>query len=65
VEHESGTVMIEGNGKSLEGRFVVQDGIVHVLSVLGVKATQLGDLAPRQVARILLRELADERQWRW
>jgi hypothetical protein len=46
--------------KLLTGRYTVQGGLVTVTSPHGRKATQVGGSPPAMLARIMLRELADD-----
>jgi hypothetical protein len=46
--------------KMLTGSYAVRDGIITVTSELGKKATQVGGSPPKVLARMMLRELADD-----
>lgn len=57
VFKREGTVIIQYKGKDYTGFYSIDEGIIKVHSVYGEKATQLGSLAPRVLAQMLLREL--------
>jgi hypothetical protein len=50
-------VAVTINGVKHYGMYFVQSAMVHVQSTFGNKATQVGELPPETVARILLSEL--------
>jgi len=46
--------------KMLTGTYTVKDGSITVRSVHGKKSTQVGGMTPKALAKIMLRELADD-----
>ena len=49
-----------GNGRLISGTYGYSDRYVTVKTALGSKTAQIGDSPPRVLARIMLRELANE-----
>jgi hypothetical protein len=55
-------IQVEHQGRLLSGSYACDGKIVEAKSAQGGhKATQVGDLPPVNVARLMLREFADER----
>jgi hypothetical protein len=50
-------VEIEVNGRTYEGRYVIEGGLVRATSDYGEKTTQIGDSPVETVAKLLLHEL--------
>jgi hypothetical protein len=48
------------NGRVISGTYGHSDRYVTVKTALGSKTTQIGGSPPKSLARIMLRELADE-----
>jgi len=51
-------ITTEYNGRAIKGSFKFLDGVVTVRTLHGSKAAQVRDQTPKQLAKILLRELA-------
>jgi hypothetical protein len=49
---------IEFNGKPVKGSYCVSGKLVTVRTIGGRNSTQLGDMPPEAIAKVLLRELA-------
>jgi hypothetical protein len=54
------TLEIEINGRTVTGSYACEGPILNVRTGNGQKATQLGGSTPEGLARIMLRELAEE-----
>jgi hypothetical protein len=53
-------VSIEWEGKKYAGSYYVEKGMITVSGSWGQKSTQVGNSPPELLARIMLRELAQE-----
>jgi hypothetical protein len=51
----------DGRINTLRGHFTVGDGLITVMSPHGTKTMQTAGLPPRVLAKITLRELAEDR----
>lgn len=54
-------VSIERDGQTYQGWYVVEQKVITVSTSWGEKSTQVGGLRPESLAKIMLRELVDER----
>lgn len=54
------TVTVEANGKTYTASYAVERKIITVSTPNGSKATQLGNLSPEHLAKMLLKELIRE-----
>ena len=50
-------IQVEFGGKTYDGSFLLDEGWVTVTCPYGSKGAALGRLAPKQLARILIREM--------
>jgi len=50
---------IKRGGKTYKASYYILQGIITVVSAWGHKSTQVGDLPPETLARLLLRELIE------
>ena len=57
-------ITVEYQGKSYTGSYTTSDGMVHVSCGTGSKSTQIGQTPPVVLARLLIRELVQEQQFR-
>jgi autotransporter-associated beta strand protein len=58
----SGTVTLTRKGTTYSGDFTVKQGMVHLVSALGKKSTQVGHSAPELIAQMMLLELVQVRE---
>jgi hypothetical protein len=54
------TVTIEFEGRTYTGEIEIKDDRVTVISPLGRETAPIGDTAPADLARAMLRELAED-----
>jgi hypothetical protein len=59
--HDWKPVEIKVHGRKVRGTYYVENGIVTVTSLYGEKSKQVGNSSPESIARLLLRNLHDER----
>jgi len=55
-----GEVSVEVEGETITAHYTVDRGLVKVSWGMGSKTTQVGSSEPESIARLLLRELAQE-----
>jgi len=58
--HDWNDIEIQIDGRTVKGRYYVERGILTVTTAHGQKSTQLGGSSGGSMARMLLRELANE-----
>lgn len=59
-EYIANEIEIDYNGKKVKGSYCTNKGIVTVNTLFGSKSTQIGHSTSELLAKIILRELAQE-----